>query len=174
MVRAAAGALVSAMAALPGCGEPERPLLHPTDLLGSAPEALIARLGAPQMHIEETPTRIGFLRWNDLGGVRVLVSYSDSTSTYVTYRFAGEGPFDEERAFGTLGLDRPSAAGRSMEGSPARVWDAEGDFPRIMVNPFTRLISVGPLPDWAKQGIRHAEASGPLEPLGRESTAKSP
>ena len=130
----------------------------------------MARLGAPQMHIEETPTRIGFLRWNDLGGIRVLVSYRDTTSTYITYRFAAEGPFDEEQAFRTLGLDRPSTAGRPMEGSPARVWGAEGDFPRIMVNPFTRLISVGPLPEWAKHGIRHMEASGPLDLLRREST----
>ena len=123
----------------------------------------MARLGAPQMHLEETPTRIGFLRWNDLGGIRVLVAYSDSTSTYVTYRFPEEGPFDEEQAFGTLGLSRPSTAGRPMTGSPARVWDAADDRPRTSVNPFTRLISVGPLPDWAKRGIRHMESSGPLE-----------
>lgn len=128
------------------------------------------RLGASQMHIEETPTRIGFLRWNDLGGIRVLIAYSDSTSTYVTYRFPEEGPFEEEQAFRALGLSRPSSAGRPMKGSPARVWEAAGDLPRLSVNPFTRLISVGPLPDWAKQGIRHAEASGPLDMLRREST----
>ncbi len=160
---AIAGALVSAMAALPGCGEPERPLLHPKDLLGRTPEALMERLGAADMHIEETPTRIGFLRWNDLGGIRVLVSYTDSTSTYVTYRFPEEGPFDEEQAFGTLGLSRPSTAGRPTKGSPARVWDPAEEFSRLSVNPFTRLISVGPLPEWAKQGIRHTEASGPLD-----------
>ena len=160
------------MAALPGCGDPKRPLLHPTDLLGRTPEALMDRLGAPQMHIEETPTRIGFLRWNDLGGIRVLVAYSDSNSTYVTYRFPEDRPFEEEQAFGTLGLSRPSTAGRPMEGSPARVWDPAGDLPRISVNPFTRLISVGPLPDWAKQGIRHTEASGPLDMLRHEPPAE--
>lgn len=125
----------------------------------------MARLGAAQMHLEETPTRIGFLRWNDIGGIRVLVAYSDSTSTYVTYRFPEEGPFDEERAFRTLGLNRPSTTALAMKGSQARVWDPAGDFPRISANPFTRLISVGPLPDWAKHGIRHTEASGPLEML---------
>ena len=170
--RVAAGVLVWAMAALPGCGDPERPLLHPTELMGRTPEALMARLGAADMHIQETPARIGFLRWNDLGGIRVLVAYSDSTTNYVTYRLPEEGPFDEEQAFRTLGLRRPSNPGRPVEGSPARVWDADGDIPRIMVNPFTRLISVGPLPDWAKQGIRHAEASGPLEMLRRETPAK--
>ncbi len=148
----AAGVLVWAMAALPGCGEPERPLLHPTDLIGRTPEALMARLGAADMHLEETPARIGFLRWNDLGGIRVLVAYSDSTSTYVTYRFPEEGPFEEERAFHTLGLSRPSTVARTVKGSPARVWEGGGDSPRISVNPFTRLISVGPLPDWGKQG----------------------
>lgn len=170
--RVAAGVLVWAMAALPGCGDPERPLLHPAELTGRTPEALMARLGAADMHIEETPARIGFLRWNDLGGIRVLVAYSDSNSTYVTYRLPEEGPFDEEQAFRTLGLRRPSTPGRPMEGSPARVWDADGDFPRIMVNPFTRLISVGPLPDWAKQGIRHTEASGPLDMLRHEPPAE--
>ena len=170
--RVAAGVLVWAMAALPGCGDPERPLLHPAELTGRTPEALMARLGAADMHIEETPARIGFLRWSDLGGIRVLVAYSDSNSTYVTYRFPEDRPFEEEEAFRTLGLSRPSTAGQPMEGSPARVWDADGDSPRIMVNPFTRLISVGPLPDWAKQGIRHAEASGPLEMLGREAPSE--
>ena len=169
MPRAIAGALVWAMAALPGCGDPERPLLHPTELLGRTPEALLDRLGAAQMHLEETPTRIGFLRWNDLGGIRVLIAYSDSTSNYVTYRFPGEGPFEEEQAFRTLGLSRPSTAGRPMKGSPARVWDPAGEFPRISVNPLTRLISVGPLPEWAKQGIRHTEASSPLDMRRRES-----
>lgn len=132
----------------------------------------MARLGAADMHLEETPARIGFLRWNDLAGIRVLVAYSDSTTNYVTYRFPEEGPFDEEQAFGILGWGRPASAGRPMGGSPARVWDADGDSPRIMVNPFTRLISVGPLPDWAKQGIRHAEASGTLEMPGREAPSE--
>ena len=110
--RVAAGVLVWAMAALPGCGDPERPLLHPTELTGRTPEALMARLGAADMHIEETPARIGFLRWNDLGGIRVLVAYSDSNSTYVTYRLPEEGPSTKNRPSAPLGCaGRPPRAG---------------------------------------------------------------
>lgn len=161
--------LAVAVASLIGCGgEPERPLLSPHALIGASPDALRERLGDPNMHIAEKPDRIGFLRWNNIDGIRVLVVYAESRSTYVTYRFPEHGGFDEDQAFARLGISRPSVPETPMGGANARVWKPGGDFERISINPETRLLSVGATPDWSKRGLRGEDPMEALEMLERE------
>ena len=64
-------------------------------LLASTPSAVQVRLGEPKQYREETEKHIGFMRWEDVGGVKLFAAIKQGKIVYVTYNFAAMEPFDE-------------------------------------------------------------------------------
>ena len=124
---------------------PEKPL-DAHALLASTPAAVQARLGEPKQYREETARRMGFMRWEDVGGVKLFAAIKQGKIVYVTYNFAAMTPFDEAAAFRTIGLDPPDNEPQKIDNSEAKRWRPFGKYARLTVNPATKLISVGAHP----------------------------
>ena len=124
---------------------PENPL-DAHALLASTPAAVQARLGEPKQYREETEKRMGFMRWEDVGGVKLFAAIKKGKIVYVTYNFAAMEPFDEAEAFRTIGLDPPQNEPEEIDKSQAKRWRPFGKYARLTVNPATKLISIGAHP----------------------------
>ena len=124
---------------------PEKPL-DAHALLASTPAAVQARLGEPKQYREETEKRMGFMRWEDVGGVKLFAAIKKGKIVYVTYNFAAMEPFDEAEAFRTIGLDPPQNEPEEIDKSQAKRWRPFGKYARLTVNPATKLISIGAHP----------------------------
>ena len=132
--------------------QPENPLQFDR-LIGSNPDSLIARLGAPKQHKEESVDGFGFMRWLDIGGVHVLVVIREGKGEYVSYQFRTMEPFDEQRALEMIGIGKVSASFDTIPRSRAKRWMPFGEYERLTINSDTRLVSVGkyPSPSIAEQ-----------------------
>ena len=124
---------------------PQKPL-DAHALLACTPAAVQARLGDPKQYREETEKRLGFMRWEDVGGVKVFAAFKKAQIVYVTYNFAAMAPFDEAEAFRTIGLDPPQNEPKKIDKSGAKRWRPFGKYARLTVNPATKLISIGAHP----------------------------
>ena len=124
---------------------PEEPL-DAHALLASTPSAVQARLGEPKQYREETEKHVGFMRWEDVGGVKLFAAIKQGKIVYVTYNFAAMEPFDQAEAFRTIGLDPPQNEPEKIDNSQAKRWRPFGKYARLTVNPATKLISVGAHP----------------------------
>ena len=136
---------------------PEKPL-DAHALLASTPAAVQVRLGEPKQYREETERRMGFMRWEDVGGVKLFAAIKQGKIVYVTYNFAALEPFDEAAAFRTIGLDPPDDEPQKIDKSEAKRWRPFGKYARLTVNPATKLISVGahPFVDFPEERERAA------------------
>ena len=128
----------------PACA-PQNPL-DAHALLASTPSAVQARLGEPKQYREETEKRMGFMRWEDVGGVKLFAAIKKGKIVYVTYNFAAMESFDEAEAFRTIGLDPPENEPEKIDKSQAKRWRPFGKYARLTVNPATKLISIGAHP----------------------------
>ncbi len=136
--------LAAVVLLVPACA-PEKSL-DAHALLASTPAEMQVRLGEPKQHREETAKRMGFMRWEDVGGVKLFAAIKKGKVVYVTYNFAAMEPFDEAEAFRTIGLDRPQNEPKKIDKSQAKRWRPFGKYARLTVNPATKLISVGAHP----------------------------
>ena len=155
-IRICAVLLATGLSVLPGCGGREAPLLDVHELMGSSPEQLRVRLGPPDGELEETPARFGFLRWNRLQGVRVLVMVRKDSAVYITYTFRDMEDFDEAEALALAGIERPRGDPTLIEKSEAVRWEEYEKFGRLTINPGTRMVSIGNPP--VSGGTRPADA----------------
>jgi len=140
-----AAVLAIGLCILPGCGR-EVPLLDVHELMGMGPDQLKERLGPADGELEETPVRFGFLRWNRVQGVRVLVMIKKGRAEYFTYTYRDMETFDETEALATAGIERPSEDPALVELSEAVRWEDYEGYGRLTINPETKMVSVGSPP----------------------------
>jgi len=153
--------LAVCLCVLPGCSGRDEPLMDVHQLMGKGPEQLKERLGPADNEVVETPTRFGFLRWNRLRGVRLLVMVKEGRSVYLTYNFRDMPAFDEAEALAMAGIERPEEEPTLIEQSTAVRWDDYEGYGRLTINPLTKLVSVGRVP--VGGGERPAEGEAAAE-----------
>ena len=145
----------------------EPPPLDVHRVLGRSEAELIERWGEPWQHVEASEGRYGHLLWQDVldTGVRVFVVIKGGQASYVSYRFEGMDPFDEDEALRMIGVERPDAEPQTMTTPGAKRWRPFEAYDKLTLNPRTRFISVGSDPVRVKAG----EAQGPGSAAERAS-----
>lgn len=121
----------------------EKTFLDVHAILGSTPEELMERFGEPKPYIPEREgASDGYMTWKDLYGVRVFAVIRDGRCAYVHYQFNEMDPFDEEAAFGIVGIERPEHEPELIPQSEAKKWKPFEHYDRLTVSPKTKGVAV--------------------------------
>ena len=115
-------------------------------VLGSTPDELIERFGEPKPYIPERKGVSGNLVWKDLYGVRVFTVIREDKCAYVHYTFNELEPFDEEKAFRIVGIERPKHDPQLIPRSEAKRWKPFEQYDRLAVNPKIKSVAVRAYP----------------------------
>lgn len=164
LVSSRTAAAVLCLMVLATCGRQEEPLMDVHQLMGNSPEQLKDRLGPADDELVETASRFGFLRWNRLEGVRLLIMVKGGKAVYVTYGFRDMAAFDEEQALAQTGIERPEKEPTPIELSKAVRWEEYEGYGRLTINPETKLVSVGRVPVYEGDPPADTEAAAEERP----------
>jgi hypothetical protein len=116
-------------------------------VLGSTPEQLMKRFGPPTTQVAERDSiHFGTITWENIEGVRVFAVVKNEKCAYVHYTFKEMEPFEENRAFRVIGIERPQQAPQLIPQSQAKRWKPFGQYDRLTVNPETKGVAIRAFP----------------------------